>query len=146
MTKATFGWPFSFPLPLPHRDINVTALTTKDKLLSRFGRKTRIGLRSPARTIKALRWALETNRPTAYMLVLGWGYLLSTVILGYILFAVPPRPDVGPTLDKTAKAIAALYPCMQFLTMWLQTQRAWRRRERRMRRRSLADTPRINQV
>jgi hypothetical protein len=109
----------------------VEPISTKPRILERFRPTPRKGLRSPANLIKALRWSLQNDRPVVYMLALGWGYLLTSIILGYVLFSVPPRPDVGPVLDKTAKAVAALYPCMQFLTTWLQAKRAWRRRRGR---------------
>lgn len=107
----------------------------KQKVMAVVGKRK--SLRSPRRTMNILRKAHESNNRAMHFSCLAWPKLVSAILFTYILFALPTRPDVGPVLDLTYKAVLTLNGYFMVYVVWWRTQQSWRVRERRLFRQKL---------
>jgi hypothetical protein len=115
----------------------MTDHSLKEKLASKFRRKPRKSLRSPKRTKRLLRWAQQFDNTAVYFFALGWGRIISAILLTHALFMLPIRPEVGPVLDNAQRGSAALLGYVQLMDVWFRAKRSGRVRQRRKQRQAL---------
>jgi hypothetical protein len=108
--------------------IRVPILVKTRELIAALRAKKRVGLRSPRRTKKALRWAIQHRNKIAYLLVLSWLRIVAAALAVWGVFYLPPRADVNPWLFRTQLAMSAILALMYVVDATLGPARRWERR------------------
>jgi len=118
------GNPVLREVPANINDIMTSAILTK--ITAIFRHKPRVGLRSPLRTKKLLRWAKRKKSKVSYIAILCWGKAVSLMLLVYAIYKAGVPSGFSPWLKFASVALTMFYSSLVFWEAARKALRSWR--------------------
>ena len=90
--------------------------------------KKRLGLRSPRRLKRMIRWAIKRKSRVGYVAILSFPAFVGAVLATVLVFTAPLKKDVAPWLFHTQLTLAALLAWAYVVDGVMNPLRSWNRR------------------